>query len=219
METWKWITSETSPTGIHYSAYSATLGIWIIVNLCKHQHGSAFCITIKSVSNASQLNNYTLPRMHIHTVLPRQGSTARRHGCFSEMRLQHHRVSLDRTTEELGGEERRVLSEEGWGRDDMYEWDCVCTTPLFLLPLFPHLLYHWHQSTHRPQASHKFCSTYKSRLANFTSCQLKYSLCKLLLHNSSQYSYSCHSVAIVSPTNFPVISKQITEQYYDFAQS
>ena len=70
-----------------------------------------------------------------------------------------------------------------------------------------------YQSTRRPQASHTFYSTYKIRLA-ITSSQLKV---QLLLCNSSQYS--CHSVAVASAANFPGISKQITEQFHDFAQS
>ena len=69
------------------------------------------------------------------------------------------------------------------------------------------------QFTRRAQASH---STHKIRSA-ITNSQLKFSLCKLLLLNSSQYS--CHAVAVASAANFPGISKQITEQYHDFAQS
>ena len=47
-------------------------------------------------------------RMHALTpVLSRQSSAARCYGPFSEMWPPHHRVSLDWTTEELGGEERR----------------------------------------------------------------------------------------------------------------
>ena len=69
------------------------------------------------------------------------------------------------------------------------------------------------QSTRRPQGFHT--PTTQIRLA-ITSNQV-ISLCKLLLCNSSQYG--CHSVAVASPANFPRISKQITEQYHDFAQS
>ena len=42
-----------------------------------------------------------------HTVPPRQGSAARRHGCSSKVQVPRDRVSLDWTTEELGGKERR----------------------------------------------------------------------------------------------------------------
>ena len=55
------------------------------------------------------------------------------------------------------------------------------------------------QFTRRPQGFRTFYSTTQIRLA-ITSSQLKFSLCKLLLRNSSQYG--CHSVAVASPANF-----------------